>query len=87
MYKLGLWSFIICVVLLGLLWIVLKPVMDEFTGPFLESYAESLGISSQELAFFAILPFLILLGLSIKLIVSLLHRGSNKEEDKDDELF
>ena len=70
--------FLLCMMFFGLLWWVMKPVIDMFTVDLLGSVAADFGITAQELAYFSILPFMIGGTLAVYMVLALVRRKKNK---------
>jgi len=79
MSRIGLGVFLFGIMFFGLLWWVMKPVIDMFTVDMLGGLAVELGITNQELAYFSILPFIIGGMLGTWLVLRLVWNRGNKE--------
>lgn len=76
MRRLSIGMFVFCIMLFGLLWLVFDPIQDIMFS-ILNDVATDYGITSQELAYFGLLPFLIGAMLVIFMILAMV-RGRDK---------
>ena len=73
MRRLSIGMFVLCMMIFGLMWLVFDPVQDIMFG-ILNSVATDYGITSQELAWFGLLPFLIGGLLVVYMILAVVRR-------------
>ena len=71
--KISIGAWLLGMMFLGLIWYAMKPAIDEVIG-LLPGMAGTFGMTSQELAYFSLLPFLIGGILVIKLALGVLNR-------------
>ena len=76
MRKLSIGAFILCMMIFGLMWLVFDPVQDIMYS-ILNDVAVEYGVTSQELAWFGMLPLLIGTLLVVYMILAVVRR--NKE--------
>ena len=76
MRRLSIGMFVFCIMLFGLLWLVFDPIQDIMFS-ILNDVATDYGITSQELAYFGLLPLLIGVILVVYMILAVVRR--NKE--------
>lgn len=75
MKPVGLYTFLLSMVVLGLFWLVIKPIYDIVAGIAITMPTIVTGVTPTEIAWFKILPFMIAGLLLIWMVVSLTKRG------------
>ena len=74
--RISLGIFLFGIIFFGLLWWVMKPVIDMFTIDMLSSLATELGITNQELSYWTVFPFIVGCMILVWLVLRLVwHRG------------
>ena len=76
MNRINALQFLFAIGFLGLIWWVMKPVIDMFTVDLLNSVAVDFGITAQELAYWTVVPFIIG-GMLVVWLVLRLVKGRN----------